>query len=76
MCEKSAITVVQDVRELAGKSVYDCRPPILPVSIPLHDFRRSPVDRPAEPSSLAAAPVEETPGFSGSVGASDCSGVS
>ena len=66
VCEKSAITVVQDVRELAGNIVYDCRPPLLPVSIPLHNFRRSSVDGPAAPSNLAATP-EETPGFSGSV---------
>ena len=41
--------------------------PLLPDSIPLKDFRCSSVDRPTAPSSLAATPVEETPGFSGSV---------
>ena len=67
VCEKSTMTVVQDVRELAGNIIFDCRPPILPVSILLHDFRGASVDRPAAPSSLAAAPAEETPGCSGSV---------
>ena len=43
------------------------RPPLLPVSIPLRDLRRSSADRPTAPSSLGAAPVEATPGFSGSV---------
>ena len=67
MGEQSALAVVQDVRGLAGALLYDCRPLILPVSIPLQNLRRSSVDRPTAPSSLAAAPVEVTPGFSGSV---------
>ena len=67
VCEQSALAVVQDVRGLAGALVYDCWPPLLPVSIPLQDFRHSSDDRPTAPSSLAAAPVEVTPGFSGSV---------
>ena len=60
LCEQSAITVVHNVRELAGAIVYDCRPPLLPVSIPLHDFQCSPVGRPVAPSNLAVAPAEET----------------
>ena len=67
MCAQSQLTVVQDVRELAGAPVYDCRPPLLPVSIPLRDLRRSSADQPTAPSSLSAAPVEATPGFSDSV---------
>ena len=67
VCEQSKLTVVQDVRGLAGALVYDCRTPLLPVSIPLRDLRRSSADRPTAPSSLAAAPMEVTPGFSGSV---------
>ena len=67
VCEQSALTVVQDVRGLAVPLVYDCRPPLLPVSIPLRDLRRSLADRLTAPSSLVAAPVEVTPGFSGSV---------
>ena len=66
VCEQSAITVVQNVRGMADVLVYDCRPPLLPVSIPLQDFRHSSVDRLTAPSSLAAAPAAETPGFSGS----------
>ena len=30
MCEQSQLTVVQDVRGLAGSLVYDCRPTLLP----------------------------------------------
>ena len=44
VCEQSALAVVQDVRGLAGALVYNCRPSLLPVSIPLQDFRRSLVD--------------------------------
>ena len=67
VCEQSVLPVVQDVRGLAGALVYDCRPPLLPVSIPLQDLHCSSPDRPTAPSSLVAAPVEVTPGFSGSV---------
>ena len=58
MCEQSALAVVQDVRGLAGDLVYDCRPPLLPVSIPLRDVCCSSIDRPTAPSSLVVAPVE------------------
>ena len=58
MCEQSALAVVQDVRGLAGDLVYDCRPPLLPVSIPLRDVCCSSTDRPTAPSSLVVAPVE------------------
>ena len=58
----STFTEVQDVRELAGAIVYDCRPPLLPVLIPLRDLQHSSVDYTAASSSLAAAPAEETPG--------------
>ena len=47
--------------------MYDCRAPLLPVSIQLQDLRRSSADRPTAPSSLSSAPVEATPGFSDSV---------
>ena len=67
VCEQSVLPVVQDVRGLAGALVYDCRPPLLPVSIPLRDLHCSSADRPTAPSSLVAAPVEVTPGFSGLV---------
>ena len=67
VCAQSQLTVVQDVRELAGAPVYDCRPPLLPVSIPLRDLLRSSADRPTAPSSLSVVPVEVTPGFSDSV---------
>ena len=55
VCEQSQLTVVQDVQELAGALVYDCRPHLLPVSIPLQNLRRSLADRSTPPSSLSAA---------------------
>ena len=67
MCAQSQLTVVQDVRELAGAPVYDCWPPLLPVSIPLQDLRPLLADLPTAPFSLSVAPVEATPGFSDSV---------
>ena len=59
MCEQSQLMVVQDVWELAGALVYDCRPPLLPVSIPLRDLRRSSADRPLAPSGLSALPTRD-----------------
>ena len=53
----ASMTVVQDVHEMEGKIVYDCRPPVLPVSIQLRDFRRPSVARPAASSSLPAPPA-------------------
>ena len=63
----SSVTAVQDVQELAGAVVYDCRPPVLLVSIKLRDQRRSSVVRPAASSGLAAPLAEQATGSRGSV---------
>ena len=57
VCAQSQLTVVQDVWELAGALVYDCRPYI----------RHSSTDRSTPPSSLSATPVEVIPEFCDSV---------
>ena len=67
VCVPSSVTSVQDVQELAGAVVYDCRPPVLPVPIQLRGLRRPSVVRPAASSSLAAPPAEEALGSRGSV---------
>ena len=66
MCDQPVLTEVQDVRGLAGALVYNCLPPILPVSIPLTDCGVL-LDRSGASSDLAAASVDVTPGLSGSI---------
>ena len=50
---------VQDMPDLAGAIVYDCRPPLLPVSLRLMDIGLLPRSRPVASASLAAPPPED-----------------
>ena len=50
----------QDVPDLTGVIVYDCRPPLLPVSLGLKDIGILPRARPIASASLAAPPPEDT----------------
>ena len=59
VCVPVSMTVVQDVQEMAGAIVYDCCPPVLPVSIKLRNLRCPSVVHPAALSSLPAPPAEE-----------------
>ena len=49
---------IQDASDLTGTIVYDCRPPILPVSLRLKDIGLLPLRRPVASASLAAPPPE------------------
>ena len=49
---------IQDIPDLAGAIVYDCRPPLLPVSLRLKDIGLLPRSRPVASASLAAPPPE------------------
>ena len=50
---------VQDASDLQGAIVYDCRPPILPVSLRLEDIGPLPLHRTVVSASLAAPPLED-----------------
>ena len=49
----------QDIPDLAGAIIYDCRPPLLPVSLRLKDIGLLPRYRPVALASLAASPPED-----------------
>ena len=51
---------VQNASNLTGTIVYDCRPPILPVSLRLKDIGPLPLRRPVASASLAAPPPEDS----------------
>ena len=51
---------VQDIPDLTGAIVYDCRPPLLPVSLRLKDIGLLPRAWPVASASLAA-PLQEDP---------------
>ena len=50
---------VQDALDLQGAIVYDCRPPMLPVSLRLKDIRQLPLRRTVVSASLAVPPQED-----------------
>ena len=50
---------VQDPSDLQGAIVYDCRPPLLPVSLRLEDIGSLPLWRTVVSASLAAPPRED-----------------
>ena len=50
---------VQDASNLQGAIVYDCRPPLLPVSLRLEDIGPLPLCRTVVSASLAAPPQED-----------------
>ena len=50
---------VQDPSDLQGAIVYDCRPPLLPVSLRLKDIGPLPLRRTVVSASLAAPPQED-----------------
>ena len=50
---------VQDVPDLTGAIIYDCRPPLLPVSRRMNDVGLLPRSRPVASASLAAPPPED-----------------
>ena len=51
---------VQDIPDLTGAIIYDCRSPLLPVSLRLRDIGLSPRARPVASASLAAPPPEDS----------------
>ena len=51
---------VQDIPDLTGAIIYDCRPPLLPVSLRLKDIWLLPRTRPVASASLAAPPPEDS----------------
>ena len=51
---------VQDIPDLAGAIIYDCRPPLLPMSLRLKDIGLLPRSRPVALCSLAAARPEDS----------------
>ena len=50
---------VQDASDLQGAIVYDCRPPMLPMSLRLVDIGPLPLHRTVVSASLAASPLED-----------------
>ena len=54
----SSLTV-QNPSDLQGAIVYDCRPPLLPVSLRLEDIGSLPLQRTVVSASLAAPPWED-----------------
>ena len=50
---------VQDPSDLQGAIVYDCRPPMLPVSLRLKDIGQFPLCQTVVSASLAATPQED-----------------
>ena len=57
---ESPTMAVQAIPDLAGAIIYDCRPPLLPVSLRLKDIGLLPRARPVASTSLAAPPPEDT----------------
>ena len=50
---------VQDASDLQGAIVYDCRPPMLPVSLRLEDIGPLPLRQTVVSASLAAPPLDD-----------------
>ena len=59
------ILTVQDASDLQGAFVYDCRPPMLPVSLQFEDIGPLPLRRTVVSASLAAPPLEDSMVISG-----------
>ena len=59
------ILTIQDPSDLQGAIVYDCRPPMLPVSLQLVDIGLLPLRPTVVSASLAAPPREEGTAVSG-----------
>ena len=57
---ESPTLIVQDIPDLTGAIIYDCRPSLLPVSLRLQDIGLSPRTRPVALASLAAPPREDS----------------
>ena len=57
---ESPTMTVQDIPDLKGAIIYDCRPPLLPVSLPLKDIGLSPRARPVALVNLAAPPPDDS----------------
>ena len=53
------ILTLQDPADAQGTLIYDCRPPLLPVSLQLCDLGPLPVRRPAVSASVAVPPWGE-----------------
>ena len=51
---------VQDIPDLMGAIIYDCRPPLLPVSLRLRDIGLSSRARPVDLASLAVPPPDDS----------------
>ena len=58
VCDLPTLTV-QDPSDLQGAIVYDCRPPLLPVSLRLEDIGSLPLRHTVVSASLAAPPRED-----------------
>ena len=56
---------VQDASDLQGAIVYDCRPPMLPVSLRFEDIGSLPLRRTVASASLAASTQEDFMAISG-----------
>ena len=57
---ESPTLTVQDIPDQTGAIIYDCRPPLLPVSLRLKDIGLLPRTRPVASASLAAPPPEDS----------------
>ena len=61
----SPTMTVQDILDLAGAIICDCRPPLLPVSLRLKDIGLLPRALPVASASLAAPPKEDSMAIGG-----------
>ena len=59
------ILTIQDPSDLQGAIVYDCRPPLFPVSLQLEDIGPLPLQPTVVSASLAAPPREDGMAVSG-----------
>ena len=59
------ILMIQDTSVVQGAIIYDCRPPLLPVSLQLKDIGALPVRPAVVLASLAVPPWEGDPEISG-----------
>ena len=57
---ESPTLTIQNIPDLTGAIIYDCRPPLLPVSLRLKDIGQLPRTRPVASASLAAPPPEDS----------------
>ena len=65
VCVVSPTMAEQDIPDLTGAIVYDCRPLLLPVSLQLKDIGLLPRTRPVASARLAAPPPEDTMAIGG-----------